>query len=272
MRAWLKHGVRGVIVLAGVIALTSFSIDATDTFRDSNTLLSQLASQRDSNGCSAGTVEITAGETQFCIDVFENSFAENCPYPEPRSIEEAKVNADSRGCQSVSAEKKNVASFVTYQFAETMCAKRGARLPTASEWHEAAIGTPDTAECNTNGTRSRSGAFSSCVSLYGVHDMIGNVWEWVAGAVQDGVYESTTLAKEGYVNAVDTRGLPTESASEPNTQFNNDYVWSAPSGSFALMRGGFYGSEEDAGLYSVHAKVSPSYGSEATGFRCVVVQ
>lgn len=265
---WLQRGVRSVVVLAGVIVLTSFSIDATDTLRDSNTLLSQLSAPLTNTSCPEGMVEVTASSQGFCIDAYENSYSSSCPYPEPHSIEEAKVNADARNCTTASLAGTPVAAYATYQFAETMCAKRGARLPNAGEWHEAAIGTPDTDACNTSGRRAASGAYSECRSLYGVYDMVGNVWEWVAGDVTDGTYDGTKLASEGYVQAVDTRGLPTESSESANPQYNSDYTWSESEGSYGMMRGGFYGSENDAGLFSVHAKMSPSYGSEATGFRC----
>lgn len=265
----LKRGAKTIVVLVGVTVLTSFSIDATDTFRSSNTMLSQLIAAKSGQACEEGMVQVTANQNDFCIDAYENAYSESCPYQQPRSTEEAKVNADSRNCVTVSEPAVPVATFVTYQFAQTMCAKRGARLPTAGEWSEAALGTPDTGDCNTNGVRASAGTYASCRSLYGVADMIGNVWEWVDGAVIDGVFNGTKLASEGYVSAVDTRGLPTESSDAPDLQFNGDYVWSEAEGTYAAMRGGFYGSENDAGLYTLHAKMNPGYGSEATGFRCV---
>lgn len=270
-RRWLKQGIRGVIVLGGVIALTSFSIDATDTLRDSNTLLSQLVSSDQAPAsCPEGMVMVTASSDAFCIDAYENALTENCPYREAHSVEEAKANTDNPNCQSFSMSGAPVATYISEQFAQTMCAKRGARLPTASEWHEASLGTPDTEVCNTNGSRSLTDAYKECTSLYGVHDMVGNVWEWVAGGVVDGVYDGVTLASEGYVTAVDSTGLPIESAPNPDAQFNSDYIWNKAAGSYAMMRGGYYGSGSDAGLYTTHAQVVASYGSEATGFRCAL--
>jgi len=62
-------------------------------------------------------------------------------------------------------------------------ARRGAddRLPTGDERLAAASGTPDHSTCNvmSGGARSASGS-NACRSAWGVHDMIGNVWERTA--------------------------------------------------------------------------------------------
>ena len=36
-----------------------------------------------------------------------------------------------------------------------------------------------------------------------------------------------------------------------------------------MIRGGFYGSEDDAGLYTANTSVETSFASQGVGFRCV---
>jgi len=89
---------------------------------------------------------------------------------------------------------------VSWLEAAALCAACGKRLCTEAEWQTAAAGPGnllfgygdafDGDRCNTpylaggvwrhdRGTAA-SGSFAGCSSGYGVHDMIGNVWEWVA--------------------------------------------------------------------------------------------
>ena len=88
----------------------------------------------------------------------------------------------------------------TWREAETLCAAQGKRLCTEQEWQKACTGSQnyiysygekfESGRCNTpleiNGTWQRgqglapSGAYKNCSNDYGVHDMIGNAWEWTA--------------------------------------------------------------------------------------------
>ena len=89
---------------------------------------------------------------------------------------------------------------VTWRQAETLCAEQGKRLCTEQEWQKACTGPYNYAysygekfeskRCNTpldkDGLWQRgpglapSGSFEKCVNEYGVHDMIGNAWEWTS--------------------------------------------------------------------------------------------
>lgn len=73
---------------------------------------------------------------------------------------------------------------INYFDAADACAKAGKRLLTNAEWQMAAKGTPvavtSGAGCNGSGALKNTDADPTCVSSYGVIDMVGNASEWVA--------------------------------------------------------------------------------------------
>ena len=81
--------------------------------------------------------------------------------------------------------------YVDWNMAYTYCAYRKAHLPSEAEWEKAARGTDqrtypwgegiDTPLANyINGDTSRVGSYPTGLSPYGMADMAGNAWEWVA--------------------------------------------------------------------------------------------
>lgn len=273
--ALLKHSVRSVLVLGAIILITSVSIDATDSFHNSESALGILARYATTPECPVGTVPFISDGSEgnsLCIDAYEASVGERCVLSVPSSDSDTAANANDADCVPRTQSGLIPWTHVTETQAAQLCARAGKRLPTALEWYQAAAGTPDgAANCNLAGALAVTGSLSPCRSGVGAFDMIGNVWEFVSGSVVGYQFENEALPAEGYVSEVQTNGLPRITKKIPDVIYNNDYFWSEATGTFALMRGGFYGSGNDGGLYSTHAAILQRFSSAAVGFRCVTV-
>jgi hypothetical protein len=72
---------------------------------------------------------------------------------------------------------------ITWFQAQAALANSGKRMLTSAEWQMAVAGTPDGTgpPCNVYSTAPvKTGESVGCISAYGVNDMVGNLWEWVA--------------------------------------------------------------------------------------------
>ncbi len=91
--------------------------------------------------------------------------------------------------------------YVDWEMAKNFCEWRGARLPTEAEWEKSARGTdgrmyPWTGDVSCASANYKEcgkdvvavGSYENGTSPYGVYDMAGNVWEWVADLYQSDYY------------------------------------------------------------------------------------
>lgn len=269
MKKNLKASLQFIIVTLGIILLTSFSIDATDTLRGSQTALGIFANKVTEDTCPSGMVRVEKADGSFCIDRYEVSPGPDCIIKVPESIIDTANNISQRNCQPQSVPSVIPWTSVARPQAAELCAKVGKRLPTSQEWYQSALGTTDGPVCNIDGSLEKAGSFTECISGSGAFDMIGNVWEHTSETITDGLYQNRLLPTEGYVSVVDDGGVALETTPEASVLYHDDYIWTNEKGYFTLIRGGFYGSGTDGGLYAVHAKTDQNFASAALGFRCV---
>lgn len=176
-------------------------------------------------------------------------------------------------------------SCLTWFQAEQACRLSDKRLLTNEEWQAAAAGTPDpgasddgaTTCATTSPAPATTGARSGCVSAWGAHDMVGNVWEWIshwADSAADCVRYDATYGNDiscSGANVVEPTPEAGASARRRARQARGGGADIFPlSRHFpsAVIRGGNFAIGDEGGVFAFYAGAPPFNVSRGTGFRC----
>lgn len=264
MSRWLKGG----IVTVGAVIFSTVAINASDVFRGIDGSLSGLVLES-TGPCGDGASLLQLQGGALCVDTYEASPGDSCDIADPKSEVDTQVNMNTGSCTAVSEPDRVPWRFVSLTQAQQLCARAGKRLLTNEEWYQAVLGMGDMSMCVTDAKSSphNTGA-AQCTTPAGIHDMVGNVWEWVDGEVVSGTYNDTELPPSGYVALVDSDGVVLETTNSPQAEFGADYAWTGHTGTNGMIRGGFYGSGADAGIFTLNASVPLNFKANGVGFRC----
>ncbi|MDF0652224.1 MAG: hypothetical protein CV081_04020 [Nitrospira sp. LK265] len=200
---------------------------------------------------TAHTVHLDA----FHIDQYEVTTARYV-----RFLQETKRNAPKYWSDQIPQRYGNKPVIgVDWNDATAYCVWAGRRLPTEAEWEKAARGTDQRlypwgnedpsqqranfdhcCDFNAYEVLSDVGSFEGEKSPYGVSDMAGNVWEWVADWYDEGYYARS---------------------SEHNPT-------GPSSGEKRVLRGGAWDSTPAYVRSADRLKLSPTFRHDNIGFRC----
>ncbi len=268
----------GIVVAASmatiagqVTGLNTFTSGTTISSSEVNANFSSIATAVNDNDSRIAAIE--AGSTcpsdmvpvgPICVDIYEAVVEDvvNGGYVSDLATA-ALCNANGNDCKGKIVARSVAGQVpttnITWFQAQQACAAAGKRLLTNAEWQMAAAGTDDsdpatTGPCNIGtGSVANTDANPSCISNWGVVNMVGNVQEWVADWVPGSGTEATNTATASYGSDVIT--------TEPATNTGNSFP-------AAVYRGGGNGTVTGPGVFTYSSGVGPDQVYASVGFRC----
>lgn len=182
-----KDGMMQIYIPAG-----EFVMGGLDVYRESDELPAHTVKL---NAYWMDEVEVTNGMYNLCVQ------ASVCRPP-------AEIRSDNREFYFGNVEFQDYPVInVTWFDANAYCAWAERRLPTEAEWERAARGDdkrnfpwgdepPNALNSNSQnfvGDTSRVGSYAEGASPFGVLDLAGNVWEWVADRYRPDYYAKSPV-------------------------------------------------------------------------------
>ena len=266
MKQWYKTAV----VIFGAIVFSTVAIQAGDVLRNIDGGLAGLVTDSlNEDICGEGEMLVHLASGALCVDVYEASASDSCSILSPNTQSQTQDNLNDFACISASKADRIPWRFVSLVQAQQLCARSGKRLPTNEEWYALAVSTGSQQNCVTDTSGPGYTGASQCMTQSGIYDMIGNVWEWVDAEIVDGEYNGRKLPESGFVQLVDTQGVVLNTGSVADNEFGQDYAMTNSSGIYGMIRGGYYGSGEDAGIFAQNLSVPLNLKTDGIGFRCV---
>lgn len=255
-------------VACSATGLATVAIQASDLLQGTrgNLLSSAIES---GSPCRAGAVPHNFGDGTLCVDAFEASPGSDCPLQAVENQLATQQNVDEPACSAVSQAGQTPWRYVSLTQAQQLCARSGARLPTPEEWYQVAVQLQDQSGCVLTDTSARPTDAARCATVSGVHDIVGNVWEWVDGEVVNGTYNARSVPGTGYVASVDSDGMVVSTKDVPSAAHGADYAITDDQGVHGIIRGGYYDSGTDGGLFAQNIAVPLDLQTNGIGFRCV---